>query len=201
MRRKLSSSGRQPGSRGRAGRSAFSVRLRLLAQGTNAVGLAPLPSPRVRSYSATPILIPVRYRRERQPATPIDLTIEEALDRGLKYNLGLYPERPRRPPRRAPRAIQSVERADAQLQRHVRRAESSESTSKSFGFKFPGFPSSVGPFELFANPSHRRCGNFAQRFSHIDSLSRCQAEIVKAAQFSYETRATPWCSPSARIIC
>ena len=61
----------------------------MLAQGTNATGLAPLPSPeQVIQRNTDPYA--GSLPQGKATGETIDLTIEQALDMGLKYNLGLY---------------------------------------------------------------------------------------------------------------
>ena len=61
----------------------------MLAQGTNATGLAPLPSPeQVIQRNTDPYA--GSLPQGKLTGETIDLTIEQALDMGLKYNLGLY---------------------------------------------------------------------------------------------------------------
>src|SRR5436309_586665 len=59
------------------------------AQGTNATGLTPLPSANEVIQRNTD---PYSGSLTQGKATPepIDLTIEDAINRGLKYNLALY---------------------------------------------------------------------------------------------------------------
>src|SRR5690242_157263 len=76
----------------------------------------------------------------------IDLTVQDALERGLKYNLGLYFSE------RATEQIRAERiRSLANLMPVVNGAVTEEIQKinlKAFGFNFPGFPSSVGPFGL-----------------------------------------------------
>src|ERR1700684_1304758 len=59
------------------------------AQGTSAVGLEPLPPPeQVIQRNTDPYA--GSLPQGKATAETIDLTIEQALDMGLKYNLGLY---------------------------------------------------------------------------------------------------------------
>src|SRR5271167_1109138 len=76
----------------------------------------------------------------------LDLTIEDALDRGLKYNLGLYLAA-----RVTEQASASHLRALSDLLPVVNGSFAEEDQKlnlKKFGFTFPGFPESVGPFGL-----------------------------------------------------
>jgi outer membrane protein TolC len=110
----------------------------------------------------------------------IDLTVEDALDRGLKYNLGLYLSERATEESRAARL-----RSLSELMPVVN-GSFSEAVNrlnlKSFGFTFPGFPSSVGPFgltELQAN------GTWTPLNLHSINNLHAASQNVKAAQFSY----------------
>ena len=149
----------------------------LLAQETP--GLSPLPSAEQviqRSQDTFSGSIP------QGKATPevIDLTVEDALDRGLKYNLGLYLSDRATDQTRAARL-----RSLAELMPVVNGAFSEEAERlnlKAFGFDFPGFPSSVGPFgitELQATGTWTPLN--LQYFNNLHAAS----QNVKAAQFSY----------------
>jgi outer membrane protein TolC len=114
-------------------------------------------------------------------AETLDLTIEQALDMGLKYNLGLYLSDRVTDQARAARL-----RALSELLPNINGAISEEvqrSNLKAFGFTFPGFPTSVGPFGLF-EASATGVWNFGN-LSRIDSL-RAAKQNVQAAQFSYK---------------
>ncbi len=82
-------------------------------------------------------------------AEPIDLTVEDALDRGLKYNLGFFLSNQTTAEARAAR-LQSLSELLPEHQRLVLAEELQRLNLKAFGFKFAGFPSSVGPFGLTA---------------------------------------------------
>jgi outer membrane protein TolC len=115
-------------------------------------------------------------------ATPgiLDLTIEDALDRGLKYNLGLY------------LAARATEQASAShllalsdLLPVVNGSFSGEGQRinlKLFGFTFPGFPTSIPPFAL-ANLDATGSWTVLD-FHSIDNI-HAASQNVKAAQFSY----------------
>ena len=115
-------------------------------------------------------------------ATPevIDLTVDDALNRGLKYNLGLYLSDRATDQSRAARL-----RALAELMPVVNGGftEQAERLNlKAFGFTFPGFPSSVGPFgltELQATGSWTPLN--LQYFNKLHAAS----QNVKAAQYTY----------------
>ena len=104
--------------------------------------------PQSRSSIATPTITPARFPRARPTAETIDLTLEDALDRGLKYNLGLYLSNQTTAEARAAR-LQSL----SQILPNINGAFAEEVQRlnlKSFGLTFPGFPTSVGPFGLTA---------------------------------------------------
>ncbi len=110
----------------------------------------------------------------------IDLTVEDALERGLKYNLGLYLSERATEQSRAARL-----RSLSELMPVVNGAFSEavdRLNLKAFGFTFPGFPSSVGPFgltELQAN------GSWNPLDLHSINNLHAASQNVKAAQFSY----------------
>ncbi len=111
---------------------------------------------------------------------PIELTIEDALDRGLKYNLGLYLSDRATDQTRAARL-----RALSDLMPVLNGSFTEEEQKinlKAFGFNFPGFPSSVGPFGL----SELQAGGTwtPLNLHYIDNV-HAASQNVKAAQFSY----------------
>ncbi len=110
----------------------------------------------------------------------IELTIEDALDRGLKYNLGLYLSNQTTAEARAAR-LQSL----SQILPNINGTfgeELQRINLKSLGVTFPGFPSSVGPFGLTATQA---TGSWdAINFSSIDKY-RAAGQTVKAAEFNY----------------
>jgi outer membrane protein TolC len=113
-------------------------------------------------------------------AEVLDLTIEDALDRGLKYNLGLY------------LAARVTEQSSAARLRAltdllpVVNGSFSESDQKinlqQFGFTFPGFPSSVGPFGL---SDLRATGAWTVLDFHSINKIQSASQNVKAARFTY----------------
>jgi outer membrane protein TolC len=108
----------------------------------------------------------------------IELTIEDALDRGLKYNLGLYLSDQTTAEARAAR-LESL----SQILPNINGTfgeELQRINLKSLGVTFPGSPSSVGPFGLT-----QATGSWdAINFSSIDKY-RAAGQTVKAAQFNY----------------
>ena len=110
----------------------------------------------------------------------LDLTVEDALDRGLKYNLGLY------------LAARVTEQSSAARLRAlsdllpVVNSSFSESNQKinlkQFGFTFPGFPESVGPFGL---SDLRATGAWTVLDFHSINNIQAASQNVKAAQFTY----------------
>ena len=113
-------------------------------------------------------------------AEVIDLSVEDALDRALKYNLGLYLSERTTEQTRAERL-----RALSELLPVVNGAVTEQAQKinlKAFGFAFPGFPSSVGPFGLF---ELQAAGTWDPLNLHYISGVRAATENVKAAQCSY----------------
>ncbi len=113
-------------------------------------------------------------------AETLDLTIEDALDRGLKYNLGLYLSDRVTEQTRAARL-----RALSDLMPVVNGSFAQEEEKlnlKQFGFTFPGFPTAVGPFSL---TDLRATGAWnVLDFHSIDKI-HAASQNVKAAQFTY----------------
>jgi outer membrane protein TolC len=110
----------------------------------------------------------------------IDLTVQDALERGLKYNLGLY---------FSERATEQVRaeriRALANLMPVVNGGVTEEIQRinlKAFGFNFPGFPSSVGPFGLLELNAQ---GSWTPLDLHSITGLHAASQNVKASQFSY----------------
>ena len=115
-------------------------------------------------------------------ATPevIELTVEDALDRGLKYNLGLYLSERATDQTRASRL-----RSLAELMPVINGGFTEEAQKinlKAFGFNFPGFPSSVGPFGL---TELQAGGTWTPLNLHFINNLHAASQNVKAAQFSY----------------
>jgi len=113
-------------------------------------------------------------------AEVLDLTIEDALDRGLKFNLGLYLAA-----RATDEAGAAHLRALSDLLPVVNGSFSEENQKlnlKQFGFTFPGFPTSVGPFGL---SDLRATGAWTVLDFHSISNIQAASQNVKAAQFSY----------------
>src|SRR5271165_4358801 len=115
-------------------------------------------------------------------ATPevLELTIDDALDRGLKYNLGLY---------LAARATEQSSaahlRALSDLLPVVNGSYSEEDQKlnlKQFGFTFPGNRTSVGPFGI---SDLRATGAWTVLDFHDINNIQAATQNVKAAQFSY----------------
>ncbi len=111
----------------------------------------------------------------------LDLTIEDALDRGLKYNLGLY---------LAGRVTEQTSaarlRALSDLLPVVNGSFSEEDQKlnlKQFGFTFPGFPTSVGPFGI---SDLRATGSWTVLDFHSINNIQAASQNVKAAEFTYK---------------
>jgi outer membrane protein TolC len=153
---------------------------RLAAQLPSSSGIAPLPraesviSRNTDSYSGS-------VTQGKATGETLDLTIVDALDRGLKYNLGLLLSSDTTAEARALR-MQSLSRLLPNINGSF--AEELERINlKSFGFKFPGFPSSVGPF---GNTVVQATGVWEPlNASSIDSY-RAAGQSVKAAEFNYQ---------------
>ena len=110
----------------------------------------------------------------------IDLTVEDALDRGLRYNLGLYLSDRTTDVTRAQRL-----RSLAELMPVINGGFTEEIQKinlKAFGFNFPGFPSSVGPFGL---TELQAGGTWNPLDLHSINNLHAASQDVKAAQFSY----------------
>jgi outer membrane protein TolC len=110
----------------------------------------------------------------------VDLSIQDALDRGLKYNLGLYFSERATEQTRAERL-----RALSNLMPVVNGSFTEEEQRinlKAFGFNFPGFPSSVGPFGL---SELQATGSWNPLNMHFISNLHAASQNVKATQFSY----------------
>lgn len=110
----------------------------------------------------------------------IDLSIQDALDRGLKYNLGLYLSERATEQTRADRL-----RALSNLMPVVNGAFTEEEQKinlKAFGFNFPGFPTSVGPFGL---TELQASGTWTPLDLHFFNRLHAASQDVKASQFSY----------------
>jgi len=110
----------------------------------------------------------------------IDLTVEDALDRGLKYNLGLYfaaraTEQSRAAHLRALSDILPVANGSFS-------EEEQKLNLKQFGFTFPGIPGSVGPFGL---TDMRATGSWNVIDLHSFNNIQAATQNVKAAQFTY----------------
>ena len=111
----------------------------------------------------------------------LDLTAEDALDRGLKYNLGLYLAA-----RATDQASAAHLRALSDLLPVLNGSFSEENNKinlKQFGFTFPGFPSSVGPFGL---SDLRATGSWTVLDFHSINNIQAASQNVKAAHFTYQ---------------
>lgn len=110
----------------------------------------------------------------------IELSIADALERGLKYNLGLYLSERSTDQTRAERL-----RALSNLMPVVNGGFTEEADKinlKAFGFNFPGFPSAVGPFGL---TELQASGTWNPINLHYINNLHAASQDVKAAQFSY----------------
>ena len=119
----------------------------------------------------------------RTTAETIEITIEDALQRGLKYNLGLY---------LADRVTQQSRaahlRALSDMLPVINGSFSEEEQKinlKALGFTgaiFPGFPTSIGPFGI---TDLRATGSWNAIDLHTIDNVRAASQNVKAAQFTY----------------
>jgi outer membrane protein TolC len=110
----------------------------------------------------------------------IDLSISDALDRGLKYNLGLYLSDRATDESRAARL-----HALSDLMPVVNGGFTEEAERinlKAFGFDFPGFPSSVGPFGL---SELQASGTWNPLNFNLINKVHAASQNAKAAKFSY----------------
>jgi len=111
---------------------------------------------------------------------PIELSLTDALDRGLKYNLGLFLSNQTTAEARAARIrslSEIIPNINGSFGEEIQRIN-----LKAFGFTFPGFPSSVGPFGLTATQA---TGSWnAVNLASFDRY-KASGEDVKAAQFNY----------------
>ena len=153
---------------------------RLAAQLPFSAGLPPLPSAEsviTRNTDTYLGSIP----QGKATGETLELTINDALDRGLKYNLGLLLSRDTTALARAAR-LQSL----SYLLPNVNGTfgeELQRINLKAFGFKFPGLPSSVGPFGLTATQA---TGVWEPLNAASIDRYRAAGETVKAAEFSYQ---------------
>ena len=113
-------------------------------------------------------------------AETIEISIEDALDRGLKYNLGAYLSNQTTAEARAAQ-IRSLSNLLPNISGSFGE-ELQRINLKAFGFKFAGFPSSVGPFGLTATSASGTWDLL--NLASIDKY-RASGETVKAAEFSY----------------
>ena len=149
------------------------------AQVTSATPLAPLPSAELvigRNTDNYAGSIP----QGKATAEVLDLTLEDAVDRGLKYNLGLYLSNQTTAEARAAR-LESLSHILPNINGTFA-GEVQRLNLKSFGLTFPGFPTSVGPFGLTATQA---TGTWdLADLSSIDKY-RASGQTVKAAEFNY----------------
>ena len=111
----------------------------------------------------------------------IELSVADALDRGLKYNLGLYLSERSTDQTRAERL-----RTLSNLMPVINGGFTEEEEKlnlKAFGFSnFPGFPTSIGPFGL---TELQASGTWTPINLHYINNLHAASQDVKAAQFSY----------------
>jgi outer membrane protein TolC len=151
----------------------------LRAQVTNSSPSAPLPSAEAIINRSTDNFLGSIPQGKANNET-IELTIEDALDRGLKYNLGLYLSDQTTAEARAAK-LQSLTALLPNINGSFGE-ELQRINLKGFGFKFAGFPTSVGPFGLTTTSA---TGSWTPLdLASIDKY-RAAGETVKAAQFNY----------------
>ncbi|MGC2111663.1 MAG: TolC family protein [Candidatus Korobacteraceae bacterium] len=114
-------------------------------------------------------------------AEPIELTVEDALDRGLKYNLGLYLSERATDQTRAAH-LRSLSELMPNINGSFTESDN-KINLKAFGFNFPGFPTSIGPFGL---TELQAGGTWDPLNLHLIENLRAASQNVKAAQFSYK---------------
>jgi outer membrane protein TolC len=110
----------------------------------------------------------------------IDLSIEDALDRALKYNLGLYLSERATEQTRAARL-----RSLSNLMPVVNGGFTEEEQKinlKAFGFNFAGVPPSIGPFSL---TELQAGGTWTPLNLHYITGLHAASQDVKASQYSY----------------
>ena len=110
----------------------------------------------------------------------VELTIEDALNRGLRYNLGLYLSERATEQTRAARLKALSELlpvVNAGITEEVQKIN-----LQAFGFNFPNLPGSVGPFGLV---ELQATGTWKPLDLHYISGVRAAGQNVNASQFSY----------------
>ena len=151
----------------------------VFAQVTAPEALAPLPSAEsVINRNTDPYAGSIP--QGTVSAQPIDLSLTDALDRGLKYNLGLYLTDQATAQARAARIrslSEIIPNVNGSFGEEIQRIN-----LQSLGITFPGFPKSVGPFGLTATQA---TGDWnAVNLSSIDKYKAAGID-VKAAQLNY----------------
>ncbi len=154
--------------------------VKLVAQVSGTSPIVPVPTPESIIHRSTD---PYAGSIPQGQATNevIDLTIIDALDRGLKYNLGQFLANQTTAEAKAQR-LQSLSHLLPNINGTFAQ-ELFRLNLKAFGFSFTGFPSSVGPFGLLATQA---TGNWdVLNVSSIDKY-RASGQTQKAAEFSYQ---------------
>ena len=153
---------------------------RLAAQLPSSSAVAPLPrAESVINRSTDPYSGSVTQGKATTEV--IDLTITDALDRGLKYNLGLLLSGNSTMEARALK-LESLSKLFPNINGTF--AEQLYRLNlKAFGFKFTGFPSSVGPFGLTATQA---TGYWEPLNASSVDRYRAAGETVRAAEFNYQ---------------
>lgn len=111
----------------------------------------------------------------------IPISLLDAIDRGLKYNLGLYTSETSQQTVRAAR-LQALSGLLPNLNAHLADTEQQINLA-TFGFSVPGFPSVVGPFNVLDLRAY--VAGPALDFQAINKL-RSADQSVSAARFGYQ---------------
>jgi outer membrane protein TolC len=158
---------------------ALGYAAQLAAQTPDASPLAPLPTVEsVINRNTNPYFGSIP--QGTATGEVMELTVTDALDRGLKYNLGLFLSKETTAEARAER-MQTLSRLLPNLNGTVGE-QITRTNLDAFGFKFPGFPSSVGPFSL---TTAQATGTWEPLNASSIDRYRSSGEVVKAAEFSY----------------
>lgn len=154
--------------------------LRLSAQTFDNSPLVPLPTPgSIINRNTDPYAGSLTQGKATNEV--LDLSIIDALDRGLKYNLGLFLSDQATAESRAAR-LQALSHILPNINGTFAE-ELFRLNLKAFGFNFTGFPSSVGPFGLTATQATANWDIL--NTTSIDRY-RASGQSVKAAEFNYQ---------------
>ena len=144
-------------------------------------GVEGCPTCRRRSRSSIAIRTPTCGSIPQGKATPgiLDLTIEDALDRGLKYNLGLYLAARVDRPSRAP-LIFGPSATCCRWSTARSASEDQKLNLKQFGFTFPGISHVGGSFRPYRSARNRSLDRARLPFhqQHSGGLAECEGRAV-----------------------